>query len=127
MVAAQADEVGVEEGEAIENKLLTRVIENAQKKVEARNFDIRKHLLEYDDVMNRQREEIYGLRREILEGSRTREYVMEKAGDIVADVVNQHAGKQLDPTDWSVDELVAQMDSLDAQLESAESAAEEGA
>ena len=57
------DRVGVEEGEAIENKLLTRVIENAQKKVEARNFDIRKHLLEYDNVANRQRQAFYARRR----------------------------------------------------------------
>ena len=53
------DRVGVEEGEAIENRLLTRVIENAQKKVEARNFDIRKHLLDYDNVMNHQRQAFY--------------------------------------------------------------------
>jgi len=63
-VAQWWDRVGVEEGEAIENRLLTRVIENAQKKVEARNFDIRKHLLDYDDVMNRQRQAFYGRRRE---------------------------------------------------------------
>jgi preprotein translocase subunit SecA len=60
------DRVGVEEGEAIENRLLTRVIENAQKKVEARNFDIRKHLLDYDDVMNKQRQAFYGRRKEAL-------------------------------------------------------------
>jgi len=60
------DRVGVEEGEAIENKLLTRVIENAQKKVEARNFDIRKHLLEYDNVMNRQRQAFYARRNEAM-------------------------------------------------------------
>jgi preprotein translocase subunit SecA len=60
------DRVGVEEGEAIENKLLTRVIENAQKKVEARNFDIRKHLLDYDDVMNKQRRAFYERRRAAL-------------------------------------------------------------
>jgi len=62
------DRVGVEEGEAIENRLLTRVIENAQSKVEARNFDMRKHLLDYDDVMNKQRQAFYGRRRQALVG-----------------------------------------------------------
>jgi preprotein translocase subunit SecA len=66
-VAQWWDRVGVEEGEAIENKLLSRVIENAQSKVEARNFDIRKHLLDYDDVMNKQRQAFYAQRREVLE------------------------------------------------------------
>jgi preprotein translocase subunit SecA len=61
------DRVGVEEGEAIENRLLTRVIENAQKKVEARNFDIRKHLLEYDNTMNSQRQAFYSRRRTAME------------------------------------------------------------
>jgi preprotein translocase subunit SecA len=65
-VAQWWDRVGVEEGEAIENRLLTRVIENAQRKVEARNFDMRKHLLDYDDVMNRQRQAFYGRRREAM-------------------------------------------------------------
>jgi preprotein translocase subunit SecA len=66
-VAQWWDRVGVEEGEAIENRMLTRVIEGAQKKVEARNFDIRKHLLDYDDVMNKQRQAFYGKRLEALQ------------------------------------------------------------
>jgi preprotein translocase subunit SecA len=66
-VAQWWDRVGVEEGEAIENRMLTRVIEGAQKKVEARNFDMRKHLLDYDDVMNKQRQAFYGRRRTALE------------------------------------------------------------
>jgi hypothetical protein len=77
------DRVGVEEGEAIENKLLTRVIENAQKKVEARNFDIRKHLLEYDNVMNNQRQAFYSRRREALE----REDVHDEILDMVEGAV----------------------------------------
>jgi preprotein translocase subunit SecA len=79
------DRVGVEEGEAIENKLLTRVIENAQKKVEARNFDIRKHLLDYDDVMNKQRRAFYDRRRDALsEGDPHREVLDMAEGAIVA-------------------------------------------
>jgi len=101
--------LGMEDGVPIEHSMVSRSIERAQKQVEGRNFETRKHLLEYDDVMNRQREEIYGLRREILEGSRTREYVMEKASDILTDLVNRHAGPRLDPADWSVDELLAEL------------------
>ena len=61
------ERLGLEEGEAIEHKMISRAIENAQKKVEARNFDIRKHLLDYDDVMNRQRKAFYGRRRQVLD------------------------------------------------------------
>jgi preprotein translocase subunit SecA len=79
------DRVGVEEGEAIENRLLTRVIENAQRKVEARNFDIRKHLLEYDNVMNRQRQAFYTRRRDVLERDDVHAEVLDMAeGAIVA-------------------------------------------
>ena len=60
--------LGMEEGVPIEHKMVTRAIERAQKQVEAQNFSVRKHLLEYDDVMNKQRESIYALRREVLEG-----------------------------------------------------------
>ncbi len=78
------DRVGVEEGEAIENRLLTRVIENAQKKVEARNFDIRKHLLEYDNTMNSQRQAFYARRREAMEQDPHTELLDMTEGGIVA-------------------------------------------
>ncbi|HXK26256.1 MAG TPA: preprotein translocase subunit SecA [Myxococcota bacterium] len=79
------DRVGVEEGEAIENRLLTRVIENAQKKVEARNFDIRKHLLDYDNVMNHQRQAFYNRRREALAREDVHDEVLDMTeGQIVA-------------------------------------------
>ena len=71
------DRLGMEEGEPIEHRLVTRAIETAQKRVETHNFEIRKHLLEYDDVMNKQREIIYGMRREILEGESQEETVAE--------------------------------------------------
>ena len=71
--------LGMEEGEPIEHGLVTRAIENAQKKVEAHNFDIRKHLLEYDDVLNKQREVIYSQRREVLKGETMKEQVLELA------------------------------------------------
>jgi preprotein translocase subunit SecA len=78
------DRVGVEDGEAIENRLLTRVIENAQKKVEARNFDIRKHLLEYDNTMNSQRQAFYARRRQAMEQDPHAEVLDMTEGAIVA-------------------------------------------
>ena len=83
--------LGMEEGVPIESKLITRQIERAQKQVEARNFEIRKHLLEYDDVMNKQREAIYAIRRELLEGADQREYILELANDILIDMMDQYA------------------------------------
>ena len=79
------DRVGVEEGEAIENRLLTRVIENAQKKVEARNFDIRKHLLDYDNVANSQRQAFYTRRRDLLAREEVHDEILDMTeGQIVA-------------------------------------------
>src|SRR5258707_643684 len=75
--------LGMEEGVPIEHGMVTKAIERAQKQVEGRNFETRKHLLEYDDVMNKQREAIYKLRRDILEGREGRDYVMGVATDIV--------------------------------------------
>jgi preprotein translocase subunit SecA len=83
--------LGMEEGEAIEHRMVTRAIARSQAKVEARNFDVRKHLLEYDDVMNRQRESIYGWRREILSAESLREQfaqmALDLADELVADMV----------------------------------------
>ena len=74
--------LGMTEGVPIESKLISKRIENAQKAVEAQNFEARKHLLEYDDVMNKQRETIYAIRRSFLEGHDQKEYVLERAEDI---------------------------------------------
>ena len=105
--------LGMEEGVPIEHGMVTRAIERAQKQVEAQNFGVRKHLLEYDDVMNKQRENIYTLRRQLLEGKiniddeivDTREYLMITAEDIVGSQVDQYAGKDADPEDWDLDGL----------------------
>jgi preprotein translocase subunit SecA len=97
--------LGMEEGVPIEHGMVTRAIERAQKQVEARNFDIRKHLLEYDDVNNKQRTEIYRLRRELLEGKGQKEYLTQKAGEILDSVVDGTCGADIDPDDWQVDEL----------------------
>jgi len=92
--------LGMEEGVPIEHRLVTRAIENAQKKVEAHNFDIRKHLLEYDDVMNKQREVIYYQRREVLKGEDLKEEVLEMAQGLAEEVAGRYADKNLHPSEW---------------------------
>ncbi|HEV7763594.1 MAG TPA: preprotein translocase subunit SecA [Thermoanaerobaculia bacterium] len=84
------ERLGMEEGVPIEHGMVTRAIERAQKQVEGRNFDARKHLLEYDDVMNKQRESIYTLRRSILEGREGKEYILNSADEIVDYLVDTH-------------------------------------
>ncbi len=94
--------LGMEEGVPIEHRWVTKSIERAQKQIEARNFDTRKHLLQYDDVMNKQREEIYRLRKEILTGALSHEYVVNLAEDVAEDYVDRHcpAGKDHSEWDW---------------------------
>jgi preprotein translocase subunit SecA len=104
--------LGMQPGEAIESKMVTRAIERAQTQVEGRNFETRKHLLEYDDVMNRQRTEIYRLRRDLLAGNEGRDYVLDLARDLVAFAVDTHCHEKADPRDWELAELSAQMQSL---------------
>jgi len=94
--------LGMEEGVPIEHGLVTRAIENAQKKVEAHNFDIRKHLLEYDDVMNKQREVIYHRRREVLKGANLKEEVLEMGQGLVEELVGRYADKDHDPSEWDL-------------------------
>ncbi len=96
------DHLGMEEGEPIEHKLVTRAIGTAQKRVETRNFEIRKHLLEYDDVMNKQREIVYGLRREVLAGESQEETVLEWIGELVSVVVARYAGPDAHQEDWDL-------------------------
>jgi preprotein translocase subunit SecA len=97
--------LGMEEGVPIEHGLVTRAIENAQKKVEGHNFDIRKHLLEYDDVLNKQREVIYNQRREVLKGEALKEQVIDMAEDLVEDVVSRFSNKELHPSEWDLTAL----------------------
>jgi preprotein translocase subunit SecA len=84
------ERLGMEEGVPIEHGMVSRAIERAQKQVEGRNFEARKHLLEYDDVMNKQRESIYTLRRSILEGREGKEYILNAADEIVAFLIDTH-------------------------------------
>jgi preprotein translocase SecA subunit len=92
--------LGMEEGEPIEHGLVTRAIENAQKKVEAHNFDIRKHLLEYDDVLNKQREVIYNQRREVLKGETLKEEVLSMAEGLAGEIVSRYAESDNGTADW---------------------------
>ena len=97
--------LGMDEGVPIESKLITRQIERAQKQVEARNFEIRKHLLEYDDVMNKQREAIYAIRRDLLEGADQREYILELANDILMDMMDKYTPREKSPDTWDLEGL----------------------
>jgi preprotein translocase subunit SecA len=106
------DRLGMEEGQPIEHRWLTKAIENAQKRVEGHNYDIRKHLLEYDDVMNKQREVIYERRRQILEGADTREVVDEWIEEFVAERVEAFAPSPNDPDDWDLQALGDQFRSI---------------
>jgi preprotein translocase subunit SecA len=99
-VAAIMDRMGVEEGEVITAKMVTRAIANAQKKVEGRNFGIRKHLLEYDDVMNQQRQVIYNLRDKTLKGTNTRDMVSEFIAEFVEDELENQNMDHFDEIDW---------------------------
>lgn len=101
------DKLGMEEDEPIEHKIVTRSIESAQKKVEARNFEIRKQVLEYDDVMNQQREVIYDQRRQILEKADLKETVLDMASHIVDRSMDMYAPKEAYSKDWDVKSLIS--------------------
>jgi preprotein translocase subunit SecA len=102
---------GMTEGVPIESKLISRRIETAQKSVEAQNFDARKHLLEYDDVMNKQRETIYGIRRSALEGKDQRDYIIGIAEDIARELVDTYCARELHPTQWNATQFLAEVNS----------------
>jgi preprotein translocase subunit SecA len=94
------DKLGMNEGEPIEHSMLSKAIENAQRKVEAHNFEIRKHLLDYDDVMNKQREVIYSQRRQILAGEDMREELYGFIDDIAADLVDTYTEEKEPSEEW---------------------------
>jgi preprotein translocase subunit SecA len=113
--------LGMEEGVPIEHGMVSKAIERAQKQVEAQNFATRKHLLEYDDVMNKQRETVYSLRRELLEGQikideeetlDTRAYLMVLAEELIESLVETHASKEQDPEQWDLGALRRSMTEL---------------
>ncbi|HMF55867.1 MAG TPA: SEC-C metal-binding domain-containing protein, partial [Pyrinomonadaceae bacterium] len=114
-VKALMQRLGMEKGIAIESKMVSKRIESAQKSVEGRNFEARKHLLEYDDVMNRQRETIYGLRRQLMEEPDQREFLLGDTGvahDLLADTTKQYLNPEVDPEDWNTENYKVQLKSI---------------
>ncbi len=126
-ISGLMQKLGMEENVPIEHGMVTRAIERAQRQVEAQNFSVRKHLLEYDDVMNKQRESVYTLRREILEGkihlseedlADTRGYVVATAEELFDDKIDQYIGKDVDIDDWDLEALKRDLSQLFALTES---------
>jgi preprotein translocase subunit SecA len=102
-VSKLLERLGMEEGVPIESKLISRRIEKAQEAVEAQHFESRKHLLEYDDVMNKQREAVYGLRRQLLEGVDQKDLILEDyVAGILSDLLDQFAAIKTHPADWDI-------------------------
>ncbi|MEK6712047.1 MAG: SEC-C metal-binding domain-containing protein, partial [Nitrospinota bacterium] len=101
------EKLGMEEGVPIEARMVTRAIENAQKRVEAHHFEMRKHLLEYDDVLNKQREVIYTLRRQILEGSDIGERIQDMAGALLDGLIGLHMPEGEHFEEWDLASFLA--------------------
>lgn len=99
------DKMGMEEGQVLEHSLLTKALENAQRRVEGHNFEIRKHLLEYDDVMNRQREVIYNTRRAILESDNVKGRILEAVEDVALDLVDQFLASASEESEGDLESL----------------------
>ncbi|MGB7848319.1 MAG: preprotein translocase subunit SecA [Candidatus Acidiferrum sp.] len=115
--------LGMTEGVPIESRLISSRIENAQKSVEAQNFDARKHLLEYDDVMNKQRETIYAIRRSALEGKDQRDYVLGIAEDVARELVERYCPREQHPGQWNTTQFLAEVSSqfgIDAKVAGAD-------
>jgi preprotein translocase subunit SecA len=96
------DKLGMDEEMPIENKMVSKAIENAQKRVETHNFDIRKHLLEYDDVMNKQRSEIYSFRKEILKGENLTDRIMDMLEDVIDELLSIYCPEEKHVDDWDM-------------------------
>ncbi len=117
-VKALMQRLGMEQGVAIESKMVSKRIAAAQKSVEGRNFEARKHLLQYDDVMNKQRETIYGLRRQLMEEPDQRDYLLgdpPQAGvafDLLSDLTQQYLNPDVSPDDWDVDNYKIQIKTI---------------
>lgn len=106
------DKLGLEETEAIESKMVTKAIENAQKKVEGNNFDIRKNLLGYDDVMNLQREVIYRQRTEVLEGKNLKEQIEGMITEVISDAVNSHLSGEVQDIEGEINTLLKYLEEI---------------
>jgi len=112
-IAGLMDKMGMSEGEPIEHQLISKAIENAQRRVEGHNFEIRKHLLDFDNVMNQQREVIYEQRRKVLEGQDLRETIQEMNRELVDAVLDAFLDEKVPPEEW---DLKAMKDKLFSQF-----------
>lgn len=104
-IMAMMDRLGMEEDQPIESKLISRAVESAQKRVEGNNFDVRKVVLQYDDVMNQQREIIYKQRRELLESENIREVIEGMVGAVIERIVKVHCPEETIPEEWELHEV----------------------
>ena len=109
-IAGMMDKLGMEEDDPIEHSLITKSIERAQKKVENHNFNIRKYILEYDDVMNQQREVLYGQRRLILNNQSLRETILHMVDSLIINSMNQYADEKLYPEEWNYEGLLKHLE-----------------
>jgi len=101
-ISGLMNRLGMEEDIPIENKIVTKAIENAQKRVEAHNFDIRKHLLEYDDVMNKQRKEIYSFRKELLQGDNLKDRIFSMIDEVVDEMISIYCSEDKHGEGWDL-------------------------
>jgi len=118
-ISSIMERIGIEEDQPIEHRLISRAIENAQKRVEGQNFEMRKHLLEYDDVMNRQRQVIYEQRKKALRGEELWSDIEEMLEEVVEDLVTEHIDEKRHPEEWNLkglDDMVFKQFSLRLNL-----------
>ena len=111
------DKVGFDEGEPIEHKMITSAIERAQRKVEDRNFEIRKSILEYDDVLNKQREVIYDQRREVLTTDQLLDQINKMLEKVINDLINMYMSDDLHPSDWDLEGFRKALNNFNINLE----------
>ncbi|ACB85784.1 preprotein translocase subunit SecA [Natranaerobius thermophilus] len=105
-IYSMMDKLGMEEDQAIDSSFVSSAIENAQKKVEGRNFSIRKHVLEYDNVMDQQRKVIYEQRRQVLQGDNLRDEIMDMISDVIEEAIESYASEKIYPEEWDLDALM---------------------
>ncbi|HEY5382031.1 MAG TPA: preprotein translocase subunit SecA [Acidobacteriaceae bacterium] len=109
-VGTLLQKLGMEEGMPIESRMISKRIEGAQKAVESQNFESRKHVLEYDDVMNKQREAVYGLRRQLMEGIDQKQLISEDyVSNILSNILDEHAPEKQHPDQWNLEQIFAQV------------------
>ncbi len=109
-VSTLLQRLGMEEGVPIESRMISKRIEAAQKAVETQNFESRKHVLEYDDVMNKQREAVYGLRRQLMEGVDQKQLITEDyTSTILSNILDEHAPEKAHPDEWKFDAIFSQL------------------